>query len=52
LKEDAAIKLNALIEKESNQETKSKISETIVKIQNEKFDQLNFLKLRNLENSI
>ena len=52
LKEDAAIKLNALIEKESNQETKSKISETIVKIQNEKFDQLSYFKLKKLVESL
>jgi hypothetical protein len=52
LKEDASIKLNALIENESNQETKSKISETITKIKNEKFDQLNYFKLKKLVDSL
>jgi len=52
LKDDAAIKLNSLIEKESDQETKSKISETILKIQNEKFDQLSYFKLKKLVESL
>jgi len=52
LKEDASIKLNSLIENESNQETKSKISETITKIKNEKFDQLNYFKLKKLVDSL
>jgi hypothetical protein len=52
LKDDAAIKLNSLIEKESDQETKSKISETIIKIQNEKFDQLSYFKLKKLVESL
>jgi len=52
LKDDAAIKLNSLIEKESDEETKSKISETILKIQNEKFDQLSYFKLKKLVESL
>jgi hypothetical protein len=52
LKEDAAIKLNSLIEQESDQETKEKISETITKIKNEKFDQVNFFKLKKLVESL
>lgn len=52
LKDDAAIKLNSLIDKESNEETKSKISETITKIKNEKFDQVSYFKLKKLVESL
>jgi hypothetical protein len=41
-----------LIEQESDQETKEKISETITKIKNEKFDQVNFFKLKKLVESL
>ena len=41
-----------ILENEKEFEVKTKISETIDRIKNEKFDQLNFLKLKNLENSI
>ena len=52
LKEDAAIKLNSLIEQESDQETRERISETIIKIKNEKFDQVNYFKLKKLVESL
>lgn len=52
IRESAISKLNNILEKEEAQEMKSRISETIDKIKLEKFDQLNFLKLKNLEESI
>jgi hypothetical protein len=44
--------LTTILENEDSQEMKNKISETIEKIKIEKFDQINFLKLKNLEESI
>lgn len=52
IRESAISKLKNILEKEEAQEMKSRISETIDKIKLEKFDQLNFLKLKNLEESI
>jgi len=52
IRESTINKLNTILENEQEFEVKTKISETIDRIKNEKFDQLNFLKLRNLENSI
>ena len=52
LRESTINKLNTILENEQEFEVKTKISETIDRIKNEKFDQLNFLKLKNLENSI
>ncbi len=52
LRESTIVKLNSILEKEEEFEMKTKISETIERIKNEKFDQLNFLKLKNLEESI
>jgi hypothetical protein len=52
LRESTISKLNTILENEKEFEVKTKISETIDRIKNEKFDQLNFLKLKNLENSI
>ena len=52
LRESTIVKLNSILEKEEEFEIKTKISETIDRIKNEKFDQLNFLKLKNLESSI
>lgn len=48
LKKDASIKLNDLIEKETDTTIKDKITETVNKIQNEKFDQVSYLKLKQL----
>ena len=52
LRESTILKLNTMLEKEDEFEIKTKLSETIERIKVEKFDQLNFLKLKNLENSI
>lgn len=52
IRESAISKLNSILEKEEAQEMKTRISETIDKIKLEKFDQLNFLKLKSLEESI
>lgn len=52
LKETTISKLNSLLEKESETEIKSKLTETIDRLKLEKFDQLNFLKLKTLEESI
>jgi hypothetical protein len=52
IRESAISKLNVILEKEEEFELKTKLSETINRLKNEKFDQLNFLKLKNLEESI
>lgn len=52
IRESAISKLNNILDREETQEMKSKISETINKIKLEKFDQVTFLKLKNLEESI
>jgi hypothetical protein len=52
IRESAISKLNNILEKEEAEEMKTRISETIDKVKLEKFDQLNFLKLKNLEESI
>jgi Txe/YoeB family toxin of Txe-Axe toxin-antitoxin module len=52
LKEKTLQKLSPVLEKETDKETKQKIQETIEKIQNDKFNQLNFLRLKKLEESI
>ena len=52
IRESAISKLNSLLEKEHEGDLKLKLSETIDKLKNEKFDQLNFLKLKGLEESI
>jgi len=52
IRENTITKLQNILEKEEEFELKIKLSETIDRIKNEKFDQLNFLKLKNLEESI
>lgn len=52
LKENAITKLKAILEKENESDIKNKIHETISKIETEKFDQLNFLKMKSLVESI
>lgn len=52
IRESAINKLNVILEKEEESELKVKISETIDRLKSEKFDQLNFLKLKSLEESI
>ena len=52
LKENTLSKLNTIFENENEVEIKSKISETIQKVKEEKFDQISFMKLKSLEQSI
>lgn len=52
LKENALTKLNSVMETEKDLEIKNKISETINRIKTEKFSQFNFVKLKNLEESL
>ena len=52
LRESTIGKLNTLLENEHEFEIQTKLSETIDRLKVEKFDQLNFLKLKNLEESI
>jgi tartrate dehydratase beta subunit/fumarate hydratase class I family protein len=52
IRESAISKLKSILEKEEELELKTKLSETIDRLKTEKFDQLNFLKLKNLEESI
>lgn len=52
LKENTITKLKGILENEKESEIKIKISETIDRLINEKFDQINFLKLKKLEESI
>lgn len=52
LKENALTKLNSVMESEKDLEIKNKISETIDRIKTEKFNQFNFVKLKNLEESL
>lgn len=52
LKETTLSKLNKIFESENESEIKSKINETIQKVKEEKFDQMSFLKLKSLEQSI
>jgi len=52
LKETTITKLNVMMENETEFEIKTKLSETIDKLKNEKFDQISFLRLKTLEESI
>lgn len=52
IRESAINKLNVILEKEEEFELRTKLSETIDRLKIEKFDQLNFLKLKSLEESI
>jgi hypothetical protein len=52
LQETAKEKLTAILEKESDIKTKSTLSETISKIKSEKFDHLNYFRLKTLVESI
>lgn len=52
IRESAISKLQTLLEKEEEIDIKTRISETIIKLKEEKFDQMSFLKLKNLEKSI
>lgn len=52
LRETAISKLQILENNETDSETKGKISETIEKLKTEKFDQINYMRLKSLEESI
>jgi hypothetical protein len=52
LKTSAISKLQNILENENESDVKTKINETIDKLKEEKFDQVNFLKLKNLESSL
>ena len=52
LKEDTIQKLNLMTQNESDSEIKSKVDETISKIQNEIVDRLNYFKLKKLNETI
>ena len=52
LQKNTIVKLTNLLENEKESEIKTKLSETIDKLKAEKFDQLNFFKLKNLDESI
>jgi hypothetical protein len=52
IRESAIKKLQTILDKEQEFELKTKLSETIDKLKIEKFDQMNFIRLKNLEESI
>ena len=52
LREDALSKLSPILESEIDSDSKSKLQETIKKIREDKFDQINYLRLKSLVNSI
>ena len=52
LRENVIVKLNNILDVEQEFEVQTKLSETIDRLKIEKFDQLNFIKLKNLEESI
>jgi len=52
LKESAVSKLETLLEKESEIEMKEKLVETIEKIRTENYEQVNYIRLKQLESSI
>lgn len=52
LKENTISKLEKILNNEEELDMKTKLTETINKIKDEKFDQLNFVKLKNFENSL
>ena len=52
IRESAITKLQTILENEKESDIKTRISETINQLKDEKFDQMNFLRLKNLEESI
>lgn len=52
MKEEGIDKLHKILENETENDVKEKISETIKKLKTEKFDQLNFVRIKSLVNSI
>lgn len=52
LKNSTISKLQSIMESENEKEVKTKISETIDKLKTERFDQINYLRLKNFSSSI
>jgi hypothetical protein len=52
MKNEGIEKLSSILESENDNDIKEKISETINKLKTEKFDQLNFVRIKSLVNSI
>ena len=52
LRENVIVKLNNILDVEQDFEVQTKLSETIDRLKIEEFNQLNFFKLKNLEESI
>lgn len=52
IKENTISKLHNILDVENDEETKIKLKETIEKIESEEFSQVNYLKIKNLEQSI
>lgn len=52
IKENAISKLQDMTENEQDNDLKSKLTETIEKIQSEEFSQINFFRIKNLEKSL
>lgn len=52
LKEGALSKLVPMMESENDKDTKTKLEETIIKIQEDNFSQINFLRLKRLNESL
>lgn len=52
LKKSTISKLQSIMESENENEVKTKISETIDKLKTERFDQINYLRLKNFSSSI
>lgn len=52
LRENTISKLTSILENEKDSEIKDKVTETLERIKKEKFDQINYLRLKTLEESI
>jgi len=52
LRENTILKLKSIMENENDSEIRDRISETLERVSKEKFDQITYLKLKNLEESI
>lgn len=52
IKDNAISKLSNILENENDSETKNKLTETIEKIKTEEFNQINYLRIKTLEQSI
>ena len=52
MKEEALVKLNSLKEQSEDDSIKQKIEETIQKVQNQQFDKVSYVKLKNLKENL